>query len=219
MTKLKDQARRALVEQRKAQILSAAAKVFARKGFERATIADIAKVAGVAEGSIYNYFKNKADLLVSLPHLMLQPTVGAMSATLFGVAGAEPATPEVALALVARNVIATMRKNTYLFRILLSALPTLKPAEREKWVNQTVVYATSVLEAHFLKQVEQGIFRQDFNSHLAARAFIGMFFPFLILGDVLEIQSAKDFDYEELIESNVQIFLSGALAQSGNRPQ
>ncbi|MGB8645249.1 MAG: helix-turn-helix domain-containing protein [Anaerolineae bacterium] len=44
------------MEQRRNQILTAARAVFARKGFERATIADIAREAVMAEGSIYNYF-------------------------------------------------------------------------------------------------------------------------------------------------------------------
>ncbi len=215
MPKIKDSARQALVEERKSQILSAAAKVFAQKGFERATIADIAKEAGLAEGSIYNYFKNKADLLVSLPHQMMQPTIEAASAKIFQVNSAEPASPEATLMLVAHNVIGTMRKNVGLFRILLSAVPSLKPAAREKYMDQTVVYATSVLEAYLQKQVEQGIFRRDLNTHLTARSFIGMFLPFMILGDVLEIESARDFDYDELIESNVKIFLNGALDEKG----
>ncbi len=48
------------------RILEAATKVFAKKGFYNATIADIAKVAEVAEGTIYLYFKNKDDLLISI---------------------------------------------------------------------------------------------------------------------------------------------------------
>ena len=46
------------------QILEAAIKVFARQGFHQSTIAQIAKEAGVADGTIYLYFKNKDDILV-----------------------------------------------------------------------------------------------------------------------------------------------------------
>jgi TetR/AcrR family fatty acid metabolism transcriptional regulator len=46
------------------QILEAAIKVFARHGFHQSTIAQIAKVARVADGTIYLYFKNKDDILV-----------------------------------------------------------------------------------------------------------------------------------------------------------
>ena len=45
-------------------ILEAAVKVFSRQGFHQSTIAQIAKEAGVADGTIYLYFKNKDDILV-----------------------------------------------------------------------------------------------------------------------------------------------------------
>ncbi len=53
-------------EDKSLRILDAAIKVFARKGFYNSTIADVAKVAEVAEGTIYLYFKNKDDLLISI---------------------------------------------------------------------------------------------------------------------------------------------------------
>lgn len=45
-------------------ILEAAIKVFARNGFYQSTISQIAREAGVADGTIYLYFKNKDDILV-----------------------------------------------------------------------------------------------------------------------------------------------------------
>ncbi len=45
-------------------ILEAAVKVFARQGFFHSTVSQIAKKAGVADGTIYLYFKNKDDILV-----------------------------------------------------------------------------------------------------------------------------------------------------------
>ena len=66
MARMTENARRVLIEDRQAQILEAAVKVFAKKDFERATIKDVAKEARVADGSVYNYFKNKHDLLISI---------------------------------------------------------------------------------------------------------------------------------------------------------
>ncbi len=48
------------------RILRGAIQAFARKGFYTARVSDIAKAAGVADGTIYLYFKNKDDILVSL---------------------------------------------------------------------------------------------------------------------------------------------------------
>jgi len=51
---------------RRTQILNAAIKVFAARGFHRTTIRDVAKAAGVADGTIYNYFENKTALLLGI---------------------------------------------------------------------------------------------------------------------------------------------------------
>jgi AcrR family transcriptional regulator len=55
-----------LIQARRNQILDAATTAFAEKGFHRATIQDVAKVAGIAAGTIYNYFENKTALLMSI---------------------------------------------------------------------------------------------------------------------------------------------------------
>ena len=48
------------------RILQAATKVFARKGFYATRVSEIAKAAGVADGTIYLYFENKDDVLISI---------------------------------------------------------------------------------------------------------------------------------------------------------
>jgi AcrR family transcriptional regulator len=68
-------ARRA--EKRRQDIIEAAARVFARKGFERATTREIALEADVSEGTIYNYFASKQQLLVELAD-MVQEELGAI---------------------------------------------------------------------------------------------------------------------------------------------
>jgi TetR/AcrR family transcriptional regulator, fatty acid metabolism regulator protein len=57
---------RAALSDKRARILDAAIKVFAERGFHTATVAEIAKAAGVADGTIYLYFKGKDDLLLRL---------------------------------------------------------------------------------------------------------------------------------------------------------
>ena len=48
-------------------ILQAAIEIFSKSNFQNATIAEIARKANVAEGTIYQYFKNKEDLFFSIP--------------------------------------------------------------------------------------------------------------------------------------------------------
>jgi AcrR family transcriptional regulator len=51
---------------RKQQILDAAAHVFSQKGYEGATTREIAETADLAEGTLYNYFPSKRDLLIGV---------------------------------------------------------------------------------------------------------------------------------------------------------
>jgi AcrR family transcriptional regulator len=55
-----------LIQARRIQILDAATIVFAEKGFQRATIRDVASAAGIADGTIYIYFENKTALLLGI---------------------------------------------------------------------------------------------------------------------------------------------------------
>ncbi|MGB1288043.1 MAG: TetR/AcrR family transcriptional regulator, partial [Aggregatilineales bacterium] len=52
-----------LKQARRTLILNAAIDVIAAQGFQRTTIKQIAKKAGVADGTIYNYFKNKGAIM------------------------------------------------------------------------------------------------------------------------------------------------------------
>jgi TetR/AcrR family fatty acid metabolism transcriptional regulator len=51
---------------RRAQLLDAARRVFARRGYAAANIADVCKEARVARGTLYQYFRNKRDVLIAL---------------------------------------------------------------------------------------------------------------------------------------------------------
>jgi TetR/AcrR family transcriptional regulator, fatty acid metabolism regulator protein len=63
VAKAEPSTRRERVEEKERAILSAARAVFVKHGFERARMAEIARRAGVAEGTIYIYYKTKNDLL------------------------------------------------------------------------------------------------------------------------------------------------------------
>lgn len=59
-------------ERRKQQIIVAAKRVFSEKGFNRATMEDIAREAELSPGTLYLYFKNKEELYASLSVRILQ---------------------------------------------------------------------------------------------------------------------------------------------------
>ncbi len=58
------------------RILEAAIKVFARHGFFHSTVSQVAKEAGVADGTIYLYFKNKDDILLQFFQYKTEQVIG-----------------------------------------------------------------------------------------------------------------------------------------------
>jgi TetR/AcrR family fatty acid metabolism transcriptional regulator len=75
-------------ESKKQLILKVASEVFAERGFRGATISQIAKKANIAEGSIYDYFKNKEDLLFSIPEERMENYLSGLRLHLKGIKGA-----------------------------------------------------------------------------------------------------------------------------------
>src|SRR5260370_6955322 len=74
MTKTPDPIQELVITARRKQILDAATQVFAQKGFHRATIKEIARVAGIADGTIYTYFASKTDVLLGILNRLNEST-------------------------------------------------------------------------------------------------------------------------------------------------
>ena len=60
-------------------ILESAEKVFAQKGYDRAKMTEIAQLAGVADGTVYEYFENKDLLLFSIPKMHFEQYLSDLS--------------------------------------------------------------------------------------------------------------------------------------------
>ena len=116
MDQLRDPVPAHLNALRRNQILDAAATIFATRGFHVTTIADIARAAGIANGTIYLYFKSKGELLLGLLDRMTEhvrrdahlpdPTDGDVRGFL--------------KAYISYPLLALTSANSELFRVLLS---------------------------------------------------------------------------------------------------
>jgi TetR/AcrR family transcriptional regulator, fatty acid metabolism regulator protein len=72
------------VTDKRERILDAAEQIFARHGFYAAKVSDVAKEAGVADGTIYLYFKSKDELLISLFERRMHQLNAALKAAIAG---------------------------------------------------------------------------------------------------------------------------------------
>jgi len=192
------------------EILQAAARVFARRGFAGATVREVAEEADVAEGTIYNYFKNKEDLLVQLPKLIQIPLLEPTALGEFAARAVEAGDDDEAfLKRAMQEGLHNILQHIDILKILLTSLPTAPPETREAYLRQIILQGVSVLEAYLHKRIEQGGFRA-MNTAIAARALMGSFFVFILTQEVLPGRLVTPMDYDEVIDEIVRIFLYGA---------
>ena len=116
------------------------------------------------------------------------------------------------LSMVVKNVITTIQQNAPIFRALVSALPSMKQQQREKYLNQVVMYATGMLESYFAEQIKRGVFCAGHQPEVLSRAFIGMVFPFVAFREVLQVETETDWNYDEVIAEIVPLFLHGVMS-------
>lgn len=60
---------------KKKQIINAALEVFAKQGLEKGKIADIAKVAGIGKGTVYEYFKSKDEIFKAIEEMFIYQSI------------------------------------------------------------------------------------------------------------------------------------------------
>jgi TetR/AcrR family transcriptional regulator, fatty acid metabolism regulator protein len=75
-------------EHTRARIINSAKKLFADQGYQKTTIVDISRQAGLSEAALYEYFQGKEDLLLMIPDLWVSELLQDLDEQLFGVKGA-----------------------------------------------------------------------------------------------------------------------------------
>jgi TetR/AcrR family fatty acid metabolism transcriptional regulator len=174
MPATQDPIREQLVEARRNQILDAAAKMFAEKGFHRATTKEIAQAAGVSEGTIYNYFANKGDLVIGIITRL------AKFDQLDGeLAQAFQSDARSLLTTVFRDRTGRIDQNIEMVRAVLPEI-LINPELRERFYQQFVLPIAALIELNVQARVETGHLRAV-NIPLTVRAVQGMFVGLLVL--------------------------------------
>lgn len=72
----------------KDRIINSAKKLFAEQGYQKTTVMDISKQAGLSEAALYEYFQGKEDLLLTIPDLWVSELIEDLKEQLFGIKGA-----------------------------------------------------------------------------------------------------------------------------------
>ncbi|HSB08273.1 MAG TPA: TetR/AcrR family transcriptional regulator [Blastocatellia bacterium] len=197
-------ARRASQPERKSNgkyetILRAAINVFARSGFFNSKVADVAREAGVADGTVYLYFKNKDDILVSIFNHYMEEALAAGKASL-----AEVDDPVEKLRRIVRAHLERLGRNRNLAIVFQVELRS-----STKFMEQ--FSATKVTEyLELIRRVIEdgqthGFFRAGLNTKVAAKVLFGA------LDEMATnwVLSRKRYSLVSTAEPVLDVFLNG----------
>jgi TetR/AcrR family fatty acid metabolism transcriptional regulator len=148
-------------------ILKAATKVFARRGFFNSQVADVAREAGVAAGTVYLYFHNKDDLLVSIFERTMQEAIAAGRACLAGVS--DPAERLRQIAHLHLDRMSRDRDLAVVFQVELRQSTKFMERFSTTWLREYLGIIRDVIA----DGQAQGRFRRDLNPTVAAKVFFG----------------------------------------------
>lgn len=149
------------------RILSAAVRVFAKNGFFATRVSDVAKAAGVADGTIYLYFRSKEEVLVSLFEDRVERLLAFMDRELPKL----PSAPERLRAVIDMQLglLEDERDMAEVITVIIrQSTRLLKEFAAPKFIAYLDAIARIVADGQ-----AAGDFRADVSPHIAARAIFG----------------------------------------------
>lgn len=190
-------------------ILQAAIEVFSDKGYSAAATSEIAQKAGVAEGTIFRYYKTKKDLLLSI----VGPTMSRMIAPFVlrnfnGVLDLPFDSYEDFLRAFIVNRLDFARKNFKIIKILIQEIP-FQPALREQFVEHIigkVVERVEIIIEHFKQKGEIIEVPTPAIIRFSVSTVIGFLLARLLL------MPDKEWNDEEEIELTIKFIMNGIAA-------
>ena len=193
--------RSAAQEERRRQILDAAVRAFARKGYHACRVSDIAEEAGVAYGLVYHYFESKDAVLESIFREMWGMMVGAINA----IEEIEEA-PREQLRKSCAIVLRTWRDYPDVVRVLVREVA--RSGEQLQREVEEIAHAFEALQRIIERGQQQRVFRDDLSPRLAAWIVYGALEE-ILTGWVLGRLPGEDDDIREAERAVVGILCDG----------
>jgi AcrR family transcriptional regulator len=192
--------RKRRIAARKAQILKAAETVFSEKGYERATTREIAHAADVSEGTLYNYFGSKSDLLDAVAKSFAHDIV-----TEINTLEADNLHDMMAELLTAR--LRSGRERRLLMLFLFEA--RLNPDAHRTYIQEAVQEIISAMEKRFHREIEGGVMR-PVDPAIMARAISATVMGFAALYELGQYGQERDgVSPQKWGEELTDLFLTG----------
>jgi len=188
-------------ESTKDRIVESAKKLFADQGYQKTTIVDISKQAGLSEAALYEYFQGKEDLLLAIPHLWVSELLQDLEEQLFGIRGSANKLRKF-LWWNLRRIEQTPLDAKIVYLFLKTNANFMKT---EVYDNVKKLYATLI--DIFEEGRASGEMRADLNAYAARDIFVGTM-DHIVIRWLLKDQSYSLFDnLEEIFNTMLKAFI------------
>jgi AcrR family transcriptional regulator len=185
-------------------IIEAARKIFAMKGYEDTTIAEIAEDAGIAVGTVYLYFGNKRDIYTS---------VSLNWATLLAAAFEDPAIAQLPFELVPRTMIeATFRichQDSDMMSLFQVDIQSEVEIQKQKAADELI---TGIIDNFFRQAVARGQLA-SFDTEMYTKIIFGMVHSVLFQCFCVEGGEREEDFRERTIELIERLFFGPSLLE------
>lgn len=148
-------------------ILRAAIKVFAQNGFFNSKVADVAREAGVADGTVYLYFKNKVDILISIFNHSMDEAISEVRQALAGLT--DPGEKLRQVAYMHLDRLGRDRNLAVVFQVELRQSTKFM----EQFSTTKVKEYLEIIRGILHEGQKMGRFRKDLDTKIAAKIFFG----------------------------------------------
>ncbi len=150
------------------EIMEAAVKLFAKKGYHATSISDISEAVGLGRGALYYYIMSKEDLLWEIHNRHVDPLLQATIQL-----EQQPLMPEEKLREVSRQLIETITTYLPYMTVFYREMGALSPERLAKLVEKRRAYEDSI-ERILREGVRSGDWEIE-NPRMCVLAFLGMY--------------------------------------------
>lgn len=227
-------------EERRAQIVRVATRLFAERGFRGTTTREIAQAAGVSEAMIFRHFATKEDLYRAIidakagssgPAQACGQFDARLGMAAFAASIEDDADERRFFVDLARHFLECHEQDVEFLRLLLYSALEGREFFRLFWEQQVLPMA-NLMRAHVQERQRAGVIRSDLHPHLIGSAFIGMimhrslvdliFDPKRSLFRISTEQAAHDYAtvlFEGIAAGAAKPTKSGKARKKGVRPK
>lgn len=202
MTQDRDRAAR-----RRAEIVEAATRVFANKGYQSTTIADIAGELGIGHGTVYRYFEDKRDLFAAVIGDVVQKITGSLAGELPGATTLAEYRAQVER--IGEALYALFTEHRELAQLAFVEAPAAD-ADIAAQVDAAMQAFAQLTEAYLQHGASAGYLRADIDTRVVATAINAM-----ILAGARTVLRAEDPEAEKnrWVKQIPEVFLNGIAAK------